>query len=132
MNTDTIASLTSRIEGELRDILSARQMPLYDMMLHQLALDEPHAGGLNRRSRGVLCLLACEAFGGPDVALPAAAAVGTSRTPSRPLQRRSAVRAPRGNDAAAASAGASFGDGRKALRSRICIPLLLTRRRSST
>ena len=75
MNTDTIVSLTSRIEEELRDILSARQMPLYDMMLHQLALDEPHAGRLDHRSRGVLCLLACEACGGPDVALPAAAAV---------------------------------------------------------
>ena len=75
MNTDTIAGLTSRIEGELRDILSARRMPLYDMMLHQLALDESHTGGPNRRSRGVLCLLACEACGGPDVALPAAAAV---------------------------------------------------------
>ena len=75
MNADTVSNLVSRIEIELRDILSARQMPLYDMMLHQLALDDHSVGGPHRRSRGVLCLLACEACGGQDVALPAAAAV---------------------------------------------------------
>ena len=75
MNTDSVANLVSKIEGELKDILSARTMPLYDMMLHQLALDEGGPATHDRRSRGVLCLLACEACGGPDVALPAAAAV---------------------------------------------------------
>ncbi len=72
MNSNSVTELVSKIDDELRGILSARQMPLYDMMQHHLALGDGPPTAPAHRSRGVLCLLAC---GESDVAMPAAAAV---------------------------------------------------------
>lgn len=72
--------LAARLDAELRDVLAARKMPLYDMMYYHLGWSggdgAPARVTPADRVHGVLCLLAGQAAGGDvDVALPAAAAV---------------------------------------------------------
>ena len=76
----TVDDLTARVNAEMREILAARGMPLYDMMSHHLGWggDGRDAQGdvAINRVYGVLSLLACRAAGGEEeTALPAAAAV---------------------------------------------------------
>ncbi|MFP3895305.1 MAG: polyprenyl synthetase family protein [Anaerolineales bacterium] len=71
------------IEEELQDILKNEQesyAPLYGMMRYHMGwLDSdfrPHEAPGGKRLRPIICLLACEAVGGPwRAALPAAAAI---------------------------------------------------------
>lgn len=78
--TQTLEDLTQRVEAELRDIFSTREMPLYRMMAYHLGWEDQqggdHVGILKERNYGLACLIACQASGGEsDSALPAAASV---------------------------------------------------------
>ena len=71
---------TARVEGELRDLFSTRQMPLYRMMAYHLGWEDEQGNAREpapaERSHGVACLTACYAAGGDqEVGLPAAASV---------------------------------------------------------
>lgn len=78
-HAQTIEELTARVERELAGIVNSREMELYRMMSYHMGWDQGEAGTASpsrERSRGVLCLLACEGSGGGvDRALPAAAAL---------------------------------------------------------
>jgi len=68
------------VENELRHVLSAGSLPMYDMMRYHLGWVDvegnPRQGMPGKRLRPCLCLYACEAVGGDwRRALPAAAAL---------------------------------------------------------
>ncbi len=66
------------VDGELRRVVSTRDLPLYSMMGHQLgwSAEQGSDGGSTSRRLGSLCLGTCVAFGGNvEDALPAAAAI---------------------------------------------------------
>ena len=74
------SDLSDVLEKELTVIVTSRDIPLYDMMAYHMGwqsapgIDDPPIP--QQRTRGVLCLLACRAFGGASSdAIPAAAAV---------------------------------------------------------
>ena len=74
------SDLSDVLEKELTVIVTSRDVPLYDMMAYHMGWQS--APGVDdspmrqQRTRGVLCLLACRAFGGDySSAIPAAAAV---------------------------------------------------------
>ena len=75
----TTEELGALVEGELTGIVNSRDMELYRMMSYHMGWDQGEPGPPRpgkERSRGVLCLLACEAAGGDgDRALAAAAAI---------------------------------------------------------
>lgn len=76
----TIDDLSALIDARLNEIVSARELPFYQMMGYHLGWesapghqDSPIS---NSRDHGVACLLACQAAGGDvEVALPAACSV---------------------------------------------------------
>ena len=66
------------VDGELRRILAERDLPLYEMMGHQLGWSSEYdtAVGSHTRVLGSICLASCVSFGGDvEHALPAAAAI---------------------------------------------------------
>ena len=74
------SDLSDILEKELTGIVTSRDIPLYGMMAYHMGWQS--APGIDdmpipqQRTRGVLCLLACRAFGGDySSAIPAAAAV---------------------------------------------------------
>lgn len=78
--THTIVDATARVEAELRDLFSTRQMPLYKMMAYHLGWEDEQGNtrepAHTERSHGVACLTACYAAGGDqEMGLPAAASV---------------------------------------------------------
>ena len=80
MTSPSIEEATARVEAELRDLLSARKMPLYRMMAYHLGWEDELGNARDPvsrdHSRGVACLTACDASNGDvEVALPAAASV---------------------------------------------------------
>ena len=80
MQLTTIDDLSAQVEDALKDAVTGRDMPLYEMMAYHLGWSaEPGEHGPARprlRALGALCLLACRASGGDArLALPAAATV---------------------------------------------------------
>ena len=79
MNSESrLYQYSQLVDGELRRILSERDLPLYSMMGHQLGWDTDVEGsnGSGLRRLGALCLGACVAISGDvDGALPTAAAI---------------------------------------------------------
>ena len=75
---DRISRYSSMVEGELRSIVSDRELPLYSMMEHHLGW-LPETGSAPppaSRVLGSLCLASCESLGGNiESALPTAAAI---------------------------------------------------------
>ena len=72
----TVEDLSSRLEAELSDIVTARQMPLYDMMYYHMGWSEGAPPAARVRAHGIISLLVCQAAGGDvDAGLPVAAAV---------------------------------------------------------
>ena len=72
--------LSALVDSELSEIVTSRQMPLYQMMSYHLGWTGPDGTQTSslpiERVRGVLCLRACLAVGGSaELAAPAAAAV---------------------------------------------------------
>ena len=66
------------VDSELRRILAERDLPLYEMMGHQLGWNSEYDTGGRSHTRvlGSICLASCAAFGGDvEDALPAAAAI---------------------------------------------------------
>ena len=78
--SQTVSELTALVEPELKDIVTSRDMRLYQMMSYHMGWNyeagQDRAAPNKERTHGVLCLLACHAAGGDlGTALPAAAAV---------------------------------------------------------
>ena len=68
--------LSNEVEAELRRVLEARSMPLYEMMSYHLGWRGAGAPRRVDRAHGISCLASCRASGGgTGMALPAAAAV---------------------------------------------------------
>lgn len=68
----------SMVDGELRDLLTSRDLPLYDMMVYHLGWDRspPSPVTVDERTHGVLTVASALANGGEaDAVIPAAAAV---------------------------------------------------------
>mgnify|MGYP001180006835 CR=1 FL=1 len=80
VESPTIEDLTTRVDGDLRNILGSRHMDLYRMMSYHLGWEDELGNARismsGQRSHGVACLVACHAAAGDmDVALPAASSV---------------------------------------------------------
>ncbi len=72
----TVEDLSSRLEAELSDIVTSRQMPLYDMMYYHMGWSEEASSTTKVRAHGIISLLVCQAAGGDvDAGLPVGAAV---------------------------------------------------------
>ena len=76
----SVRDLSDRVDAELREILAARELPLYEMMAHHLGWGNvpggAEASASRDRTHGVACLLAALAAGGEvDTAVRAAASV---------------------------------------------------------
>lgn len=76
--TTRFDDFAAMVDAELRDLLTARHLPLYDMMVYHLGWDESPApvSTARQRSHGVLSLTSALANDGDSAtAIPAAAAV---------------------------------------------------------
>ena len=76
----TLQDLEAGLNAELSDILTSREMPLYQMMSYHMGWADRHGAPdtpkSTDRTHGLLCLLTCRAVGGDaEAALPAAAAL---------------------------------------------------------
>ena len=64
----SVTELSDKVDAELREILGARELPLYEMMSHHLGWGSRHVGEeapvRKERTHGVACLLAAAASGG--------------------------------------------------------------------
>ena len=78
--SSTLQDLEAGLNAELSDILTSREMPLYQMMSYHMGWADrygaPDTPKSTDRTHGLLCLLTCRAVGGDaEAALPAAAAL---------------------------------------------------------
>jgi len=69
---DAFARYRPALDASLRSTFQGRELPLYDMLRYHLGLDSEGAGA-GKALRPTLCLLVCDALGGPwPHAVPAA------------------------------------------------------------